>query len=116
MEQYQNEEENSTSESIDPKNESYNAQTRSANLEIFERYTQTIMSLQKELDQDLGKNIASNSTLNNKSIVRKEKSCLDESGKLGKVKFKNLAEHKRDNVLKKLLKTIDVMNQELSMA
>ena len=114
MEQCPNEEENSTSESIDPKNESYNAQTRSANLEIFERYTQTIMSLQRELDSDLGKNLASNSTLNNKSIARKEKSCLDESGKLGKVKFKNLAEHKRDNVLKKLLKTIDVMNQELS--
>ena len=93
---------------MDPKNVSYNDQTRSANLEIFERYAQTIMNLQQELDQDLGKNI-------NKSILRKDKSVLDESGKLGKVKFKNLAEYKRDSVLKKLLKTIDVMNQELSI-
>lgn len=38
----------------------------------------------------------------------------DKNFKNGKIKFKNVIQFKKDVVIKKLLKTIDVMNQELS--
>lgn len=38
----------------------------------------------------------------------------EKDSKNGRVKFKNVIQFKKDVVIKKLLKTIDVMNQELS--
>ena len=45
---------------------------------------------------------------------KKNKSELKSSSESTKVQFKDVNNYKKDVVVKKLLKTIDIMNQELS--
>lgn len=51
---------------------------------------------------------------NNSDCVKISQSNEEKCSKNSRVKFKNVIQFKKDVVIKKLLKTIDVMNQELS--
>lgn len=66
---------------------------------IIENFSQTLKAFKEKLNEPLCHNQA-------------EKEM--ENGSNKKVKFENLVQFKKDVVIKKLLKTIDVMNQELN--
>ena len=59
------------------------------------------MQLQEKLNEDLASN-------------ESEKAAANVNTKPDKIKFKNLVDSKKDVVIRKLLKTIDLMNQEMS--
>lgn len=79
-----------------------NTSSKKDNLELIEIYTQKLLNLQLSLDQ----NFPDLSTDRQEEIIAAKQPA--------KLKFKNLFEFKKDVVIRKLLKTIDLMNLELS--
>lgn len=75
---------------------------------IIDKYTQKLKKLQDKLKEPL----ASDSNESDKEQqTNPSKNQMSNSKKL---KYENLYQFKKDVIIKKLLKTIDVMNQELS--
>ena len=79
------------------------------NSEIVEIYTQKLLKLQQSLNENFPDSLSP--TFKTEDVV--EDSSTN-NGETIKLKFKNLFEFKKDNVIRKLLKTIDLMNIELS--
>ncbi len=73
---------------------------------IIDKYTQKLKKLQDKLKEPLG----SDSNESEKEQTGSQKQMSNSK----KLKYENLYQFKKDVIIKKLLKTIDVMNQELS--
>ncbi len=91
------------------------------NNEIIEKYTKKLLVLQQKLNENFNdhkvekENIINGAELSDVSNnSKKNKSELKSSSESAKVQFKDVNNYKKDVVVKKLLKTIDIMNQELS--
>jgi hypothetical protein len=81
------------------------------NLKIIEEYSNNLMKMERKLNE---------SAHYRKLFKEKQENAQTELSKNSatstKVKYKNVETLKKDVVIKKLLKTIEVMNQELSNA
>ena len=91
---------------------------KNTNAQIIEKYTQQLLELQNKLNENLSNQKFENSKASNQNettidLVRNQ-SAAKKNSTTNKVKFKNVIEGNKDVILKKLLKTIDLMNQELS--
>lgn len=89
--------------------------TYANNLEIIDKYTQKLLELQEKMDENFFDHKLEKAkifdTTDSNNITNKEN-----IQKSNKIQFKDLFGFKKDVVMKKLLKTIDLMNQELSKA
>ena len=83
------------------------------NSEIVEIYTQKLLKLQQSLNENFPDSLSPvfKSDINNLTDAEE---CCSNNQETIKLKFKNLFEFKKDIVIRKLLKTIDLMNIELS--
>ena len=91
---------------------------KNTNAQIIEKYTQQLLELQNKLNENLSVQKYENSRANNQNETTidllRNQSAAKKNLTTNKVKFKNVLEGNKDVILKKLLKTIDLMNQELS--
>lgn len=84
--------------------------------EIIEKYTKKLLLLQQKLNENLSmhREEKENMCMDGPELsVSNENKCMDIQPS-NKINFKDLSGFKKDIVVKKLLKTIDLMNQELS--
>ncbi len=81
------------------------------NSEIVEIYTQKLLKLQQSLNENFPDSLSPVFKSDNLNDVDE---CCSNNQETIKLKFKNLFEFKKDIVIRKLLKTIDLMNIELS--
>ncbi len=81
------------------------------NNDIIEKYTKKLLLLQTKLNENLFEHNCEKENIKTDSI----KPTDSTTSSLSKILFKDLNLSKKDAVMKKLLRTIDIMNQELSM-
>jgi len=80
------------------------------NNDIIEKYTKKLLLLQTKLNENLFEHNCEKENIKTDSA----KPTAPSTSSSSKVHFKDLNVFKKDAVMKKLLKTIDIMNQELS--
>ncbi len=91
-----------------------NENANNTNLELIEIYTQKLIKLQQSINENFPDSpepkLIEHDNHMNLEFIRESPSSPEET----KIKFKHLFEFKKDIVIRKLLKTIDLMNIELS--
>lgn len=87
------------------------------NNDIIEKYTKKLLLLQQKLNQNLSEHKIEKENLYESQhlleISNQPGMVMEKSGASAKIRFKELSGFKKDAAMKKLLKTIDIMNQEL---
>lgn len=92
------------------------------NNEIIEKYTKKLLVLQQKLNENINDHkLEKENMLNGTELSEVSNNKMKAQGDIksssssdSKIKFRDLSGYKKDVVVKKLLKTIDIMNQELS--
>lgn len=92
------------------------------NNEIIEKYTKKLLVLQQKLNENISDHkLEKENMQNGTELLDVSNNKMKGKGELkpssasdSKIQFRDLSGYKKDVVVKKLLKTIDIMNQELS--
>jgi hypothetical protein len=88
--------------------------------QIIEKYTKKLMELEQQLNQmnflqHKENSLQTENKLSVKQNANKQEKQQENYSTTEKIKFKNLFNLSKDIVMRKLLKTIDLMNQEMSI-